>query len=243
MSDKAVTLVSHIEELRRRIILASVAVFVGTCVCFYFRDQILAILCRDAGNMVFITPGEAFFASLKLSLVSGLVISSPIVLYQVWAFISTGLQQRERKLVLLYFPLSLTLFLGGALFCYFIILPFTMRYLLGFATARLQPMISVDRYVSFAGTLIVSTGAAFELPLVIMLLANLGIVSPDGLRRKRKTSIFLLFILAAIITPSPDAVSQILVALPLIILYEVGILLAVLVNPIRKTVPKKKTSG
>ncbi len=152
-------------------------------------------------------------------------ISSPVIFYQAWQFISAGLLEKEKKPVVTYTFLSLFLFAGGILFAYFIILPLAVKFLLGFATPTLRPFLSVGQYISFVGILLRIFGLSFEVPLVVLFLNRIGLVSLETLRKNRRTVIVVIFVLAAVFTP-PDVITQVFLAAPLIVLYELGILLA-----------------
>lgn len=181
------------------------------------------MLIKPAGKLVFIAPQEAFVTYIKVSLIAGIFLAFPVLIWQVWRFVSAGLTGTEKKYFLYYAPFSFMLFFIGSAFAYFVILPIGMRFLLGFATDSLQPMISVSKYVSFAGMLLLAFGVVFELPLVVLFLTKIRLVTPEFLKRKRKQSILIIFIVAAILTP-PDMVTQCLMAGPLILLYEISIL-------------------
>lgn len=233
MDDKQLTLVEHLSELRRRLVICFLSIFAGSLLCYLVIKRILDFLVKPVGKLVFIAPQEAFIAYLKLSLIAGIFLALPVILYQIWCFVSTGLKQNEKKYLLFYGPFSFVLFLAGASFAYFLILPLGLRFLLGFATSALQPMISISRYVSFVGMLLLVFGVVFELPLVIMFLTKINLVSPKLLREKRKYAILLIFIIAAVLTP-PDIVTQILMAGPLILLYEISIFFSKFVSPTKK---------
>ena len=195
MADKQLALVEHLAELRRRLIICFISIFLGTFLCYLKIKKILDLLVRPIGKLVFIAPQEAFVAYLKLSLIGGVFLALPVILYQIWRFVSLGLKQNEKKYLLLYGPFSFLFFLGGASFAYFLILPLGIKFLLGFATNTLQPMISISKYVSFAGMLLLAFGVVFELPLVTMFLTKIKLVSPKFLREKRKYAIVLIFVI------------------------------------------------
>lgn len=190
----------------------------------------------QTSQLVFMAPQEAFFAYLKLAFFVGIFLSLPVTLYQAWKFISSGLFVSERQLALIYLPFSLILFLTGALFCYFIVFPIGMKFFLGFSSPTIQPMISVTRYISFLGMLVLAFGVIFELPLVLLFLTKLGVVTPDFLAKKRSHALIVILVVAAILTP-PDCVSQLLMALPMMILYEGSIWLS------RLALARKKSRG
>lgn len=228
MEDKELSFVGHLSELRRVIIISVIGIVIGTIISFYFSKQILGILMKPVGNLVFIAPQEAFVTYLKVSFVAGILLALPIIMYQIWGFVSAALKVREKKYVFYYAPFSLLLFFSGVAFVYFVILPVGIKFLLGFATDMLKPMISVSKYVSFAGMLFIAFGIVFELPLVIMFLTKIHIVTPQWLTNKRKSNILIIFIVSALLTP-PDIVTQLLMAGPLIFLYEVSIILSKIV--------------
>lgn len=221
--DQEFSLVEHLEELRSRIIKSIVSIIAGIVVAYVFVDAILPALIEPAGKLVFIAPQEAFVARIKIAFFGGLFIASPFVLYQIWKFVSGGLNQRERKYIRVFGPLSFIFFVAGACFCYFIIIPISMRFLLGFASDLMRPMITVSKYISFVGTLTLTFGVIFELPLVTLFLTKIGIITPGILIEKRKHAAVIMFILSAVLTP-PDVVTQCFMAVPLILLYELGII-------------------
>jgi sec-independent protein translocase protein TatC len=228
MIDKRITFIEHLGELRSRILTSVAAIIIASCVLYNFVDRIYASLVKPVGELVFIAPQEAFLARIKIAFLAGLFLSLPVVLYQAWRFISVGLKANERKYTLLFGPLSFVFFGLGAAFGYSIIVPIGIKFLLGFATDQILPMIAVSRYISFVGMLTFAFGLIFELPLASLFLTKIGIVTPYFLSQKRKQAIVLIFILAAILTP-PDIVTQSLMAVPLLVLYEIGILLSKLV--------------
>lgn len=227
------TLVDHLSELRHRIIISIVSIFFGAVLSYFVIKRIMNLLIIPIGNLVFIAPQEAFITYIKLAIISGVFVALPVILFQVWRFVSVGLEQNERKYIIVYGPFSFILFLAGAAFAYFIILPLGIKFLLGFATDSLQPMISLKNYISFAGMLLLAFGVVFEMPLVILFLTKINLVSTEFLRKKRKYVIVFIFILAAVLTP-PDIVTQLLMAGPLILLYEISIILARFISPSRK---------
>lgn len=222
MMDKKLTLIKHLEELRNRVIKSVVSVIIASCLLYSFVNIILPNLVKPVGKLVFIAPQEAFIARIKIAFFGGLFLSSPFILYQIWRFVSLALKPNERKYILIFGPLSLIFFFMGAFFGYFIIVPIGMRFLLGFATDFITPMITISRYISFVGILTLSFGVIFELPLISLFLTKIGLVTPEFLSGKRKHAVVLVFIVAAILTP-PDIITQGLMALPLLVLYEIGI--------------------
>ena len=229
LQEKKMSLMGHMEELRRKLIICILTILACSFFSYFYSDKILAILKRPfPHSLVFITPQEPFIVTLKIALFGGMIFALPMIIYQTWRFISSGLKKKEKRYLLYYTPFSLLLFLSGASFAYFLVIPIGLRFLLGFGGSSLQPMISISKYLSFITLMILAFGIVFELPLVFLLLVRIGIVSPEFLAKKRKVFIVAIFILAAILTP-PDVFTQILLAVPLLILYEVSILLTKIV--------------
>ena len=228
--DKSMPLVNHLEELRKRFIISLVVIVACAGGIYAFVPKVLEHLTIPVGKLVFISPVEAFWAQMKIAFFLGIYVALPIVFYQIWKFIAVGLKSNERRHILPFTIISFFLFTTGALFCYFFIVPIGMKFLLGYATQTLLPMISVSKYISFLITLLFSFGIVFELPLVISFLTKIGLVSPKGLRQKRKFIILGIFIIAAALTPGPDIFSQFLMAVPLLILYEISIWISKAVN-------------
>ncbi|MFC1632143.1 twin-arginine translocase subunit TatC [Candidatus Omnitrophota bacterium] len=223
MEDKRLTLTQHLEELRERIIKSVIVIIAFSCLVGAFIDKIFPILVSPVGNLVFIVPQEAFVARIKIAFFGGLFLAAPFNLYQIWRFVGAGLTQPEQRQVLLFGPLSFVFFALGVCFGYFVIVPIGIKFLLGFATDFLSPMITINSYISFVGTLVLAFGLIFELPLASLFLTKIGIVTPKFLSSKRKQAVVVIFISAAILTP-PDVITQCLMAVPLLALYEIGIL-------------------
>jgi sec-independent protein translocase protein TatC len=221
---------AHLEELRNRLIACFIAVGAGFAASYAFKEKLFYILVaplkqvmKEGDTLIYTHLPEAFFTFLKTALISGLMLASPIILYQFWMFVAPGLYDREKRLLVPILLLSTIFFVGGALFGYFIVFPFGFKFFLSFATDTIRPMPSMKEYLSFSAKLLLAFGVVFELPLVITFLARLGVVSVEFLRKYRKYAILLFFCGAAILTP-PDVVTQVMMALPLILLYEVSIL-------------------
>ena len=214
----------HLDELRSRIITCLIVFVVMTGISYCFSDRLLAAIVQPIGYLIFTAPSDAFVARMTITFLSGFLLSCPVIIYQIWQFVGAGLKDSERKYVALFGPLSLIFFIAGGLFAYFVMIPFSLRFLLNFSTDFMLPMITVKNYISFVGTWIVSFGVVFQLPLVLIFLAKIGIATPEFLRQYRRHAIVIILIVSAIITP-PDFVSQLIMAIPLVILYEVGILM------------------
>jgi sec-independent protein translocase protein TatC len=215
----------HLDELRSRLVKIIITICCACIASYSFVDPLLSYLIKPVGHVAFTSPADAFVAKVLLTIVLGILLSSPIVVYQIWKFIATGLREAERRYIKIFGPLSLIFFLCGAAFGYFVAIPISLNFLLGFATDQIVPMITINNYISYIGSLVIAFGVVFEMPLVLMFLAKIGIATPEFLIQKRRYSIVLIFIVSAIFTP-PDVVSQMVMAVPLLILYELGIVFA-----------------
>jgi sec-independent protein translocase protein TatC len=178
---------------------------------------------QPGDSLIFTGLPEAFFTYLKVAFLAGLMLAAPVIIYEFWIFVAPGLYDKEKRLMLPIVFLSTFFFIGGALFGYFLVFPWGFKFFLGFASDTIRPMPSMKEYLGFSAKLLLAFGLVFELPLVITFLARLGVVSVDFLKKNRKYAILLFFVVAAILTP-PDVVTQIMMALPLIILYEISII-------------------
>ncbi|WP_425305664.1 twin-arginine translocase subunit TatC [Desulfocurvibacter africanus] len=225
------TLTEHLNELRKRLIRSFIAVFVGFLACYAFAEQLFDILMEPMvrvlhnSNFIYTYPPEAFFTYLKVSFVAGFFLVSPYLFYQVWLFVAPGLYQNERKYLVPIAIFSAVFFTVGALFGYFVVFPFGFEFFASYSTDKIVFTPKLSEYLSFALKLLFAFGVVFELPLVIFFLARLGLVTAQGLRRVRKYAILVIFIVAAILTP-PDVFTQTLMAGPMILLYEFGIIAA-----------------
>jgi sec-independent protein translocase protein TatC len=223
--DEKIPFTSHLDELRKRLIVCFIAVGAGFVLSYAFKEKLFDILAhplvrvmKEGDTLIFTGLPEAFFTYLKVSFLSGLMIASPVVIYEFWMFVAPGLYKHERRMMAPIVALSSLFFVGGALFGYFLVFPWGFRFFLGFATETIRPMPSMREYLGFS-----AFGLVFELPLVITFLAHLGIVSVGFLTKNRKYAVLLIFTLAAILTP-PDVVTQIMMAVPLMALYELAII-------------------
>ncbi len=228
---KKLTIIEHLEELRERLIKAVLALLVATTASFVFTGKLLEILLIPSGGIkpVFLKPTEMFITYFKVALIGGAALAMPIIVYQMIRFIVPGLKPNEKRYLFFVIPGMSFLFLLGITFGYLVLLPFALRYLLTFGGDIATAFISIGEYVSFVVTLLLWMGVAFELPMLIVFLAKLGIVNQKQLRGYWKYALVGAFLVAAIITPTPDPFNQTLVAVPLYLLYEVGVLFARLV--------------
>jgi len=213
----------HLDELRSRLLKSFIAVVVGACFFYFYVDSFLAFLIQPVGKVIFTSPADAFIVRLMLLICGGVVLALPVIIYQAWQFAAAGLKENERKYIRFFAPASFLLFVVGCVFGYWVIVPVGMKFLLGFATDTIVPMITLPNYISFIVTLVLAFGLCFQLPLVLTFLAKIGIVTPAFLVQKRKHAIVLILIASAVLTPSPDAISQVLMAGPLLVLYELGV--------------------
>jgi sec-independent protein translocase protein TatC len=228
--DEKIPFTSHLEELRNRLIKCFIAVGVGFVISYGFKEILFKILVRplvrvmaEGDHLIFTGLPEAFFTYLKVAFLAGLMLASPVILYQFWMFVAPGLYKKERRLLGPIVFLSSFFFIAGALFGYFIVFPWGFKFFLGFATESIRPLPSMKEYLSFSAKLLLAFGLVFELPMVLTFLARLGIVSVDFLKKNRKYAVLLFFVGAAILTP-PDVVTQIMMAVPLMAMYELSII-------------------
>ncbi len=232
------TILEHLEDLRKSLLISVVAVIIAALVAFYYSDHLLAIIQQPLQSLglklIFIGVTEGFYIKLKLALLGGLVLAFPVVAWQIYRFMAPALFPHERKYIFILFPLMILLFVAGILFAYFIILKLIIGFLIMIAGANLEPMLTLDKYVSFVLAFTIPFGLVFELPVIIYFLTRLGIVTPEWLAKKRKYALLIIFILAAILTPGPDPVSQCLMGIPVYLLYEVSIVMSKLSRPKKK---------
>lgn len=218
----------HLVELRNRLIKAALAVVLTTAISFIFAEQEVKLLADLAKGRPLTTfaPTEAFVGYLKVAFITGIAASMPIIVYQLFRFMAPGLSRRERRWILWSLPGITVFFLLGVVFCYFLVLPSALDFLLNFGTPVVNPLLRLNDYLSFVTRFLLAVGLAFETPLIIFMLAKLGVATPKRLSRFRRWAIVLAFVIAAIITPTPDPINQTIVAVPIIILYEVGLVFA-----------------
>ena len=212
----------HIEELRSRVIKSVGAFVIAFFICCNYIGKFIPIVIAPAGHLVFTAPSDAFAAYMTLGAVMALIVSSPFIFYQIWAFIESALKPDEKKFVIIFAPLSLVFFLAGAAFAFFVTVPMAYRFLMSFSSTYLIPMVTVKNYFGFLGHMMLAFGVAFELPLILAFLAKIGIASPEYLRQMRRHAIMIILVVSALLTP-PDIASMLVLAVPLMFLYEVGI--------------------
>ncbi len=230
VSPDKMSFMEHLGELRVRIVRSLIALLIGLLITFPLSQRIVDFLARpiqSTGNsLVFLAVTEAFWTQMKVALIAGLFLASPAILWQVWRFVSPGLYAHEKKYAVPFVVIGSLLFLGGGAFALAVVTPYAISFLLSYARPGLAPMISIGMYIDFILKFTVAFGLVFELPLGITLAARMGLVTPKALARNRKYAVLGSFVVAALLTPTPDAFNQALMAGPLIILYEVGIVAA-----------------
>ncbi len=219
----------HLRELRNRLIVYMVFLLPVSVYAFFQAKQLVDILLLPTNGrlarLVVLSPGEAFYGYIEMALAAGFIVTSPVLLYQIAAFISPALEPKERRRLFGFVPVVLVLFLLGIAFAYFAFLPVVLHFLLGFATGPFDPLISLGKYIGFVVNLTIPFGLVFELPVAAYALALIGVLHPSFLRRQRRVAIFAIFVIAGAITP-PDAFSMLLMVVPMLVLYEVSILVA-----------------
>ncbi len=235
------SLTEHLAELRTRLVRSAGAVAVGFCICYAFIKPIFDFLSLPllqvlppGTSLIFTSYPEAFFTYLKLALTAGLFLASPFILHEIWAFIAPGLYPHERKWALPFIFFSSLFFIGGAVFGYFAVFPAAFKFLASYAGADLKLLPSVSEYFSLTIKLLLGFGAAFELPIFMVFMALVGIIDARMLRENRKYALLIIFIIAAVLTPTPDVVNQCLLAGPLLVLYEISIILVALIGKRRE---------
>ena len=234
MDDGRMSLIQHLEELRKRVVRAGLAWFVAFMVCYTYAEDMYLLISqplRDAlpagTKLVFLTATEPFFAYLKIGAFAGLLVALPVIFWQLWGFIAPGLYAHEKRYVIPFVVLSSGCFIAGTAFGFIVAFPLMFGFLVqaGTAGGEVVPMLSMGSYLSLAGQMLLAFGITFELPIVIFFLARMGVVDYQLLARNRKYALLICFILGAIFSP-PDVVSQTVLAVPMYILFEVGIWLA-----------------
>lgn len=244
------TLIEHLDELRTRIFKILLALIAATVVAAIFRPQIFNLLVDPArellgdsfsnGKLAFTSVTEAFFTDVKLVLYAAFVLTVPILIYQLWAFVAPAVGDMGRVFTYILIGLSSSLFLAGMVFAYFVVLPFALNFMIGFGGGRYEAIITGQSYLSFVTRFLLAFGISFELPAATYVGARLELIDAPMLRKYRRHAIVVNSILAAMLTPA-DPMSMILMAIPLIALYEVSILIARAVNPVHVTVPAATT--
>lgn len=233
ISNGSMPFLKHLEELRKVLLISLGFVGVASIVSFFFVDRFLPIIIRpvhDLGlKLVFTRVTEGLFFKFNLALIAGLVLSFPVILWQIWRFMVPALYPQERRYIIRLVPISILLFVGGVVFAYFTVFRVAVIFLIRFA-GEFQPMLTISDYLRFTLSFLIPSGIIFEFPLVIYFLTKIGLITPELLVKKRRYSIVIAFVVAAIITPTPDPINQTIMAAPMIVLYEAGIIVARIVS-------------
>jgi len=230
----------HIADLRKRLVFSSICVITMFFVCFAFYEPILDWMTLPVKqalpnntSMIAISIEETFFTAMKVAFFSGFIASLPVIFWQIWLFLAPGLYEHEKKLVIPFVFFATLMFVCGAAFAYYIVVPLGFKFLIAFGSTVVNVMPSIGTYVGFFTKIMIGFGIAFELPVITFFLAKIGIVDDEMLKNFFRYAIVLIFVVAAILTP-PDVISQLLMAAPLILLYGVSIYIAKVFNPAQK---------
>ncbi len=232
MADEKLAFSDHLEELRKRLIICLIAVGIGFSISYFFAEHIFKFLAAPLyaqlpGGSTFIFTGltDAFFTYIKLSFFTGIFFATPIILYQIWGFVAPGLYEHEKRYVGPFIILGTLLFMAGITFGYFVVFPVAFKFFVSYTTDSIKILPSIKEYLSFSCMFLLAFGAIFEIPIFLFFLVKMGVVSEKQLRSNRKYAILLAFVVAAILTPTPDVVNQTLMAVPIIVLYEISLIL------------------
>jgi len=232
MTDDKQPFLGHLEELRRRLVICAIAIGIGFIFSYIFAKQLFSYLILpltkvlpEDSRLIFTNLPDMFIAYIKVALVAGIILAIPIIFYQLWMFLAPALYQKEKKYIIPFVLFSSILFVAGSLFGYLVVFPYGFKFFVSFATEDIQALPSVKQYFSFAIRLLLAFGLVFEMPIVVLFLTKIGLITPDSMKKFRKFAILCSFILSAILTP-PDVATQLMMALPIIILYEISIFLS-----------------
>ena len=248
--EKEMPFLEHLEELRSRLIKALLSVTFFTALSWFFIEQIFNFLVMpyrqavvlakaqvpdpatlESVRLIFTNPTGGFMIYLKLAITVGILFSIPVIVFQVWQFIAPGLLMRERRIAVWVVFFTTFCFLAGAMFCYYVVLKYGLGFLLTFQSDVLTPMVSIDEYFGFVTILLIVFGLVFEMPVIAFFLTKIGILTPEFMRQKRRYSIVAIFVAAAVLTPSTDAFTMLLLVIPLLVLYEISIWVSKVVLP------------
>lgn len=248
----AMSFLDHLEELRKRLVYSVIALVGGFFICWGYAERIVGVMQQPitdaltkngaAPKLVFLNPTEPFNLYLKVAFMAGLFVASPVVLYQVWLFISPGLYRNEKKYVFPFMISTVSLFLAGGYFGYKMVFPAALDFLIGFGK-QFQPMITVNEYIDLFLTIIIGLGVVFEMPILVFFLALLGVVSAGWMWRNVRYSILVIFVIAAVLTPTTDIMNMCLFAAPMVVLYILSIGVAWMVHPKQRKARREKSAS
>jgi len=225
IEDREMTLTEHLEALRRCLIICLVATFIGTVIVWSWSGDFLAWLAKPVGGLIFLAPTEAFFTRFKVAAFGGFLLALPVILHQIWSFTACAIGEDLRRGTLLVLPASYLLFLSGVGLAIFFVIPNAVRFLMAYGSDQVQPMFAVGAYLEFVTMLGLAFGFVFQIPLVLLFLNRAGIVSYEMLASKRRYIYFAGVVMAALLTPGPDVISQIALAVPTVLLFEASLLI------------------
>jgi len=230
-SDTEMSFLDHLEELRWRIIYSLIGLVAGSIICWIFIDFLVDVIllkpAKDSGaSLQNLKPFGQLFLYFQVAIIGGLILSLPNLFYQFWKFIAPALRKKERKYILLIVIYSTVCFLTGIVFAYFVMLPLTLKFAAQFGTETIKNEFAIDEYISIIISVMLAAGVVFELPMISFFLTKLGILTPAFMKKYRKHSIIIIMILAAFLTPGTDPVSQLILAVPLVLLYEISIFIS-----------------
>ena len=230
-NEKNLTIVEHLTELRKRLIYSSIILLVAITVTYNFSELIVKHIVEIGGNInfVFIAPAELLMSYIKIAVIGGFVVSGPFLMLQIWLFISPGLTKSEKRTIAVSLFIGGIFFIIGVVFAYMVILPIMLQFFMGFQIEQIEEMISFSNYLSFVISTLLSFGIIFELPIIMVILTKFHILKVSFIKKNRKYTILIIFIVAAILTP-PDVITQTLLAGPMILLFEIGVIFSTIVE-------------
>ena len=238
MAPKLLPFMGHLEEFRKRVLVSLVALSAGAAFSFFYIDEIIDMLTKplrpQVGQIYFFSPADAFTIKIKAALLAGFLVASPLVLCELWLFLSPAMHPKERKALIPVVFITSFLFLTGALFSFFTVLPAALHFLIGQQTPYLRPLVSMNEYLSFISGMMIAFGFAFNLPVLVTALVATGFVTVKTLSHYHRHIVVLIFIAAAVLTPGPDIASQMMLAIPLLVLFEVSLLAGWIVQKTKK---------
>ncbi len=247
VEEKDQTMMEHLEELRRVLIISLLATVVMAGVCWFFSDRIMEIILKPVlatGNkMHYIGILEALMTKIKLSFFLGFLAALPVVLWQFWAFIMPALRKVEKVYFTLFVIVSYLFFIAGILFAFYTVFSVGVKFLLHFGGAELMPMLTISNYISFAMMFILPFGIVFELPLAVFLLAQLGVINYEWMVKKRKMAILVSVVTGAVMVPSPDIITPLMMAAPMYLMFEIGVTIVKLVEWLKKRKAKRQAEA